>query len=529
MAKALRIETIGGLTVRREGKALPLPASRKTRALLAYLSLTRASHSRQHLCELLWEIPDDPRASLRWSLSKLRRLVNVGDQSRLTTDGDRVGLDLQDVWVDYEEVERTADEALAPTAAMMSAWDCANAPLLEDCELSNQPEFRAWLEQKRTELVRLRVSLAQRLANHSDLDVGASDRWAERWLEDARFDAEAAQLAVRARRLTGREKEALALQRRLEREFGDAGLEVPSFSGEGLAPAPAAKTDAVPAQIPRQAIRFVHARDKTCIAWASVGDPARPPLVKAANWLNHLELDWEAPIWSPLFRELARSYRFIRYDERGCGMSDWEVERIDFESFVRDLEVVVDAAKLDRFPLLGISQGAAVSIEFAARFPERVSHLILFGGYDAGWRLSASEEQKREREAVMVLVEAGWAKPTSAYRQIFSHTFMPSATQAELDWFNQFQRQTTSAANAVRFLEAFSTIDVRDRLKDVRCPTLIVHSRGDLRIPIETGKHLAAEIPNARFAGLDSSNHLLLGRETASAEFVALVRDFVAN
>lgn len=129
-----------------------------------------------------------------------------------------------------------------------------------------------------------------------------------------------------------------------------------------------------------QRIRLLEGKDKVSIAWASVGEESHPPLVKTANWLNHLELDWDAPIWSPLFRELFRSHRVIRYDERGCGLSDWDVGTITVEDFVEDLEQVVDAANLDRFPLLGISQGAAVSIEYAARYPDRVSELILFGG-----------------------------------------------------------------------------------------------------------------------------------------------------
>ncbi|WP_262422472.1 alpha/beta fold hydrolase [Brevundimonas denitrificans] len=143
-----------------------------------------------------------------------------------------------------------------------------------------------------------------------------------------------------------------------------------------------------------------------------MGREDAPPLVKAANWLTHLELDWEAPIWSPLYRDLAATHRLVRYDSRGCGLSDWDAPEISLETFVSDLEAVVDAAGLERFPLLGISQGASVSIEYAARHPERVSHLILFGGYPAGWRHIATPAEVREREAVMVLTEAGWAGPT---------------------------------------------------------------------------------------------------------------------
>jgi pimeloyl-ACP methyl ester carboxylesterase len=280
---------------------------------------------------------------------------------------------------------------------------------------------------------------------------------------------------------------------------------------------------------PRQTIRFVQTRDQAALAWASVGSPSNPPFVKAANWLSDLELDWEAPIWSPLFRDLAQNFHFVRYDARGCGLSNWDLPAISFDTFVADLEAVVDAAGLERFPLLGIGQGASVSIEFAARHPERVSHLILFGGYAAGWRHVASEAEKREHEAIMVLTKAGWGRANPAYRNVFSHAFIPDARPDELLWFDDFQRRTTSAKNAMQFLEVFSQVDVRGRLKDIEVPTLVMHSRGDLRVPIGVGQALAAEIPNAEFVGLNSNNHLLLGREPASGDFLDAVRRFLGT
>ncbi len=200
---------------------------------------------------------------------------------------------------------------------------------------------------------------------------------------------------------------------------------------------------------------------------------------------------------------------------------------LNLETFVQDLEVVVNAAKLDRFPLLGISQGAAVSIEYAIRNPHRVSHLVLFGGYPVGWRPIAHADQVKEREAVMVLTESGWGRPDPTYRHIFSQTFMPTATAAELDWFDEFQRRTTSPENAVRFLQAFSEIDVRHRLHELKVPTLIIHSRGDRRIPFETARQLAADIENAELVSLESENHLLIGREAAANDFIEAVRTFL--
>ncbi len=201
----------------------------------------------------------------------------------------------------------------------------------------------------------------------------------------------------------------------------------------------------------------------------------------------------------------------------------------DFEAFDTDLETVVDALELERFALLGISQGASVSIEYAVRHPERVSHLILFGGYAAGWRIEADEVTIREREAMMTLTEAGWGRDLPAYRQVFSTTFMPSASADELAWFNEFQRQTTSPANAARFLSAFGDIDVRHRLAEVRVPTLVLHSRGDQRIPFDVGRGLAADIPGAELIGLQSDSHLLLGRDPASDVFLEAVESFLGR
>ena len=526
----ISIQTFGPLRVFMGRTELPLPASRKTRALLGYLALSGTPQRRERLCELFWDIPDDPRGALRWSLSKLRPVANAGSQVRLLTDRERIQLDTDLVGVDFLAIRECANGDEAEVGELERTWEAANGILLEDCELPSQPAYTAWLEQHRNEAVRLRVRLARRLAIFPELAPDDTEIWAERWLQDAPFDPRAAQYAVASRRRQGREREARARIEELEREFREAGLELPDWSSD---PAPRAPERLVPGNVseavvtPRQSIRFVQSADGTSLAWASVGSPDNPPLVKAANWLSHLELDWEAPIWSPLFRELGKSFQFIRYDERGCGLSDWIVPEISFETFVSDLELVVDAAGLDRFPLLGISQGAAVSIEYAVRHPDRVSHLILFGSYAAGWRHTADPSEMSEREAVMVLTEKGWGRTDPSYRHLFSQTFMPDATLEELAWFDEFQKNTTSPENAVRFLEAFSQIDVRHGLKDVKAPTLVIHCRGDRRIPMSSARAIAAEIPKAEFVGLDSNNHLLLGREPASAEFIEAVRRFL--
>jgi pimeloyl-ACP methyl ester carboxylesterase len=276
-----------------------------------------------------------------------------------------------------------------------------------------------------------------------------------------------------------------------------------------------------------QRIGFCQARDGTKIAYATLG--SGPPIFKAANWLNHLEFDWGSPIWGGSFAEIARHRTFIRYDERGCGLSDWDVAELSFGAFVEDLEAVVDRLGLDRFPLIGISQGCAVSIEYAVRHPERVTGPILVGGYAAGWRRTASPEEQARREAVMTLTEVGWGTDNPAYRHIFSQTFMPEASAEDLAWFDEFQRQTTSPRNAARFQDAFGYIDVRQRLADVRAPTIVLHSKYDQRIPLDQGRAVASGIPGARFVPLESRNHVLLEYEPAWRVCLETVGEFLAE
>ena len=264
---------------------------------------------------------------------------------------------------------------------------------------------------------------------------------------------------------------------------------------------------------PQHEIRFCTASDGVRIAYAEVGQG--PPLVKTANWLNHLEYDWESPIWSPLLHALASNHRLIRYDERGNGLSDWDVQDISFEAFVRDLESVIDATKLQRFPLLGISQGCAVSIAYAVRHPERVSHLILYGGYARGRRKRGSVQDIEQSDALLTLMRHGWGQENPAFRQIFTTRFVPGGTVEQTQWFNDLQRITTSPENAVRIIQVTSNLDVSDLLPHVRVPTLVLHCRNDAAQPFEEGRKLATGIPGARFVALEGHNHLVLKSDPA--------------
>jgi DNA-binding winged helix-turn-helix (wHTH) protein/pimeloyl-ACP methyl ester carboxylesterase len=276
----------------------------------------------------------------------------------------------------------------------------------------------------------------------------------------------------------------------------------------------------------RQDVRFCRTGDGVNLAVATSGDGL--PLVKTANWLNHIEFDWQSPVWSPLLARLHERSRLIRYDERGTGLSDWNVADISFESFVHDLATVVDALALKRFALLGISQGAAVAIAYATRHPERVSCLVLSGGYAEGWRKRGSVEQLKQRQTLATLVRTGWGQENPAFRQVFTSLFIPDATLEEMRWFNDLQRVSASPENAVRLIDVFGEIAIADLLPRVAVPTLVLHSREDALVPLEQGLKLARGIPGARFVALDSRNHLLLEHEPAWQRYVDEVRDFLA-
>ena len=277
-----------------------------------------------------------------------------------------------------------------------------------------------------------------------------------------------------------------------------------------------------------QDIHFCMTRDGVRLAYSRLG--GGPPLVKTGNWMTHLEFDFETPIWRHLYRALSRDHTVVRYDARGNGLSDRDVEEVSFETFVTDLETVVDAAGLDRFALLGISQGCAVSIAYAVRHPQRVSHLILLGGYPVGWAKRArSAAEKEQGAAMLTLLRLGWGQETPAFRQLFTSQFIPGATKEQADWFNELQRISTTPEDAARNLIANGDTDVSALLAEVSVPTLVMHSRDDARVPFDQGRRLAAGIPGARFVPLPSRNHLILEGEPAFPKFLQEIRSFLGT
>jgi pimeloyl-ACP methyl ester carboxylesterase len=252
--------------------------------------------------------------------------------------------------------------------------------------------------------------------------------------------------------------------------------------------------------------------------------------VKAANWLTHLDYDRETVVWRHWLYELSRRYTFLRYDERGCGLSDWDVPEFSFDAWVRDLETIVDAAGIDRFPLLGLSQGGPVAVAYAVRHPERVSHLVLLGAFAQGRLKRAKTPDDVARANLrMEIVRFGWGQPDPQYRQIFVSRLLPEGTQDEWREFDELQRRSTSAENAVRFQQEFTNIDVTDIAPLVSVPTLVACARREPDDVFEQSRVFASLIPGSRLLPLDSCNHLLPERDPAWPHFLAELETFLTS
>jgi class 3 adenylate cyclase/pimeloyl-ACP methyl ester carboxylesterase len=273
-------------------------------------------------------------------------------------------------------------------------------------------------------------------------------------------------------------------------------------------------------------VAYCRAPDGVRLAYAKAG--SGPPLVKTANWMNHVEYDWESSIVRHFFIALARDFTLVRYDARGNGLSDWDVENLSLDAWVSDLETVVDAVKLDRFPLLGMSQGCAISVAFAVRHPERVSHLILYGGFARGaYRRAKNELELQKAKALATLIRTGWGEESPAFRQLFSSLFMPGGTPEQLQKFAERQRKTTSPECAYRYFETTRNLDVSELLPKVTAPTLVMHKREDQVQPFEAGRELAAGIPGAHFVALQGQNHFPLEQDPATERMLEEIRLFL--
>ncbi len=533
---------LGPLTVTTAGEPRALPKSKKTRAMLAYLALAGGPVRRERLCELFWDAPDDPRGSLRWSLSKLRPIVNAGGVERLAATAEAVAWTGAPEEVDLHAIEQALGEGPGRLGGEQLAAMAASfrGELADGLDLPEHDAYQRWLTAERDRVrslrARLLVALVERL-EHAPADALPH---ANALAEIEPYDEAAHARLITLHRRLAREKDARQAYDAGVRALKEIGRSTAGLDAAWRASAPRrAKGDEPGPEGPpgppaaktgpplSQAIRFCRASDGARIAYAVVG--RGPPLVKTSNWLNHLEYDWESPVWRHVFRAFAQEHTLIRYDARGNGLSDWDAEDVSFKAMVSDLEAVADAVGVERFPLLGISQGCAVSVEYAVRHPERVSRLVLYGGYARGWRVGTSPKYVAENEAMITLMRTGWGRNNPAFRQIFTSFFMPEATPEEMAWFNELQRMTTTPDMAARLMDSFGPIDVRDRLAHVRAPTLVLHVREDARVSFSRGRELAAGIPGARFVPLEGRNHLLLEHEPAWTRFWEEVSRFLAE
>ncbi len=281
----------------------------------------------------------------------------------------------------------------------------------------------------------------------------------------------------------------------------------------------------MPAQL-RPTVRFVPASDGVRLAWAESG--SGPPLVKAATWLTHLEYDGDSPVWQHWTRFLSGHFRYVRFDERGSGMSDWDVRDLSLERRVEDMERVIDAAGLDEpFVLFGISQGATVCIAYAVRHPERVARMVLCGGYARG-ALRRDAAARRSYDAIIELTSL-WGSDNPAFRQVFTSRFIPQGTEEQLRWFNALCQKCVRPDLAGPLLRARADVDISGLVPQVRVPTLVLHAVDDAVVPISEGRNLAAGIPGAQFVELHSANHVLLEHEPAWTRFTEAMLEFTGR
>jgi pimeloyl-ACP methyl ester carboxylesterase len=532
MRSQLQIRVLGELRVARDGKALPLPASRKTRALIAYLALIGRPVRRDHLCEFFWQVPDDPRASLRWSLHKIRRITSGGSEECLVADSNRVFLNPQTIDLDFTRVSRLRpdDIEVLDTPVLDSLAGSFAGDFLEGLHLPHCPKFEAWRLYHAKSITQTRARILRALIDRTREEPERTSFYAHLLQSlSPQGDAVAQQVhrpGSEVHRIVGTPSAPTAFSS-ARCTLRDDGVEDETSDSRGSDKADLRQSSGAAPLRRSQHTRFCRSRDGVQIAYAICGQG--PPLVRAAHWMSHLEYDWESPVWRHWIDALSESNTLIRYDQRGNGLSDREVANFTFEAMVADLESVVDASRLDQFTLLGVSQSCSAAAAYAARYPERLSGLILYGGFVKGWRMRGDQHEISTHEAMTTMIREGWGKNNPAFRQLFTTMFIPGANQEQITWFNELQRIAVSADDASRLHEAFGEIDVSAILPRITVPTLVLHARDDLVAPFHSGREFATGIQGARFVELNSANHVLLADEPAFSKFRGEVTRFISE
>lgn len=509
MKSPLQIKVLGELVVLRDAHEVILPPSKKTRALLAYLAVVNRRQRRDHLCEMFWEVADDPRASLRWSLSKLRQLIGEeSDDPCFRTDRSGVFLDADKLDVDWQHVAHMTakDVRSLDTSSLEMLAAGFRGRFLEGLELPRCPVFEAWRIFHADAFDRIKSLILQTLIERLR---GEPERALPFVHALQSMDPNDQQVSLEMKSLTISARQHATRLRSSSDELGRHDADLPdAYVGQS------------------QEIRYCRSPDGIQIAYAVSG--SGPPILRAAHWMSHLQYEWESPVWRHWLDSLSKENTLVRYDQRCNGLSDWNAGDLSFTAMVSDLESIADASGLSEFSLLGVSQSCAVSVAYAVRHPERVSRLILYGGYARGWRKRGDRHEIDTHEAMTTLIREGWGKDNPAFRQLFTETFIPGASREQMAWFNDLQRETASPGNASRLHYAFGDMDVSAILGKVSVPTLVLHARKDAAVPFEEGKALAAGIPGARFVDLNSANHLLLSDEPAFAQFLREVKSFIS-
>jgi pimeloyl-ACP methyl ester carboxylesterase len=470
---------------------------------------------------LLWDVPDDPKGELRWSLSKIRRVLGdslVADRETVAIDQDAVAVDAAELLAAVRDLDAAGTDAIERLASV------GTPAFGEDLDMPRCPEFQAWLIAIREDVRRAQLALLVALVRRLEAVPDRALAYARMRVALDPLDEAARLELLRILVAAGRAEEA-ERQRRLAIDvLQEHGVPVPADLSRPLR----ASERPPAAERPKfQRIQFCTAPDGTRLAYAVSG--SGPPLLRSANWMSHLEFEWENPFQRHWLAELSREHSLIRFDARGNGLSDRNPDDLSLDAFVSDMESVADTLSEQKFDLVGLSQGCAVAIAYAVRYPERVRKLVLFGSFSAGWCHSKSDEIRAQWNAMITLTEVGWGTDNPVFRQMFTSLFLPQSTSEQQGWFNELQRVSASPHEAQRLQRAIGLFDVRALLAEVRTPTIVFHCRGDEVVPFDAGRRLASKIEGAEFVGLDSDNHMPLEGEPAWAMFVERLRDFLAR
>ncbi len=517
-----------------DNKEIEFP-TRKAKALFIYLAMSPDSKaSREKLAGIFWSRSADEqaRASLRQTLASLRKSINVDDQCLINSNSDDVYLVKDSLYVDAIEFEQQADDEVTNTEIAVNLYQ---GEFLDGFSIK-EDRFENWLREKReqyNELAKQKMtSLAEYWNSSGELDKAI--KITKKILNIDSLNEAAHQTLMHLYTLTGQRESALkqyilcenVLKDELNVEPQRETIELyqkiikktPLLDDDSTSAysAPVLRDTFVHKNTVQQEIRYCVSCDGVRIAYAVAGDGT--PIIKCGNWLTHLEYDWDTPIWRHLMQHLASDHTLVRYDARGNGLSDWDINEINVDSFINDLETVANASGHKKFILLGTSQGCAISAAYTARNPDRVSHLILYGGFATGWN-KRNNEYKERGKAFLTLIQQGWGQDNPIFRQMFTSLFLPDGAHEQVNWFNELQKKSTSPENAMRFFEALGDINVTKELSKISVPTLVMHCKDDAMVPFVAGQDLAKRIPNSKFIALEGRNHLMLEQEPAWEQF----------